>query len=113
MFSATQKIVDGLSIKDWRDVRDASFSIIPRSTCAAKVGSESPSKGLESSERLDGAEFAETDKVYAHMTPRFCQASEIFSPSSELDMFCVFIAIVVCVLIHFNGQVCAAQFIIR
>ncbi|RZC50191.1 hypothetical protein C5167_018618 [Papaver somniferum] len=84
MFSATQKTVDGPSIKDWRGGRDDSFSIIPSSTCAAKVGSESPSKGLESSERLDGAEFAENDKVYAHMTPRYVRLSS----SSDNSSFC-------------------------
>lgn len=36
-FSATQKTVDGPSMKDWRGGRAASFNIIPSSTGAAKV----------------------------------------------------------------------------
>ena len=35
--SATQKTVDGPSMKDWRGGRAASFNIIPSSTGAAKV----------------------------------------------------------------------------
>ena len=34
---ATQKTVDGPSMKDWRGGRAASFNIIPSSTGAAKV----------------------------------------------------------------------------
>ena len=37
LFSATQKTVDGPSMKDWRGGRAASFNIIPSSTGAAKV----------------------------------------------------------------------------
>ena len=36
-FSATQKTVDGPSMKDWRGGRAASFNIIPSSTGAAKA----------------------------------------------------------------------------
>lgn len=36
-YSATQKTVDGPSMKDWRGGRAASFNIIPSSTGAAKV----------------------------------------------------------------------------
>lgn len=36
--AATQKTVDGPSMKDWRGGRAASFNIIPSSTGAAKVG---------------------------------------------------------------------------
>ena len=35
--AATQKTVDGPSMKDWRGGRAASFNIIPSSTGAAKV----------------------------------------------------------------------------
>ena len=37
MVSATQKTVDGPSMKDWRGGRAASFNIIPSSTGAAKA----------------------------------------------------------------------------
>ena len=37
MFSATQKTIDGPSMKDWRGGRAASFNIIPSSTGAAKA----------------------------------------------------------------------------
>lgn len=37
LYSATQKTVDGPSMKDWRGGRAASFNIIPSSTGAAKV----------------------------------------------------------------------------
>ena len=36
-YAATQKTVDGPSMKDWRGGRAASFNIIPSSTGAAKV----------------------------------------------------------------------------
>lgn len=38
-FLATQKTVDGPSMKDWRGGRGAAQNIIPSSTGAAKVGS--------------------------------------------------------------------------
>lgn len=37
MIPATQKTVDGPSMKDWRGGRAASFNIIPSSTGAAKA----------------------------------------------------------------------------
>lgn len=37
LVTATQKTVDGPSMKDWRGGRAASFNIIPSSTGAAKV----------------------------------------------------------------------------
>lgn len=37
IYAATQKTVDGPSMKDWRGGRAASFNIIPSSTGAAKV----------------------------------------------------------------------------
>ncbi|RZC62225.1 hypothetical protein C5167_023986 [Papaver somniferum] len=88
MFSATQKTVDGPSIKDWRGGRmlhSASFlAALVQQACYRTTTPECPSKGLESSEHLDGAEFAETDKVYAHMTPRYVRLSS----SSDNSSFC-------------------------
>ncbi|KAF9618846.1 hypothetical protein IFM89_002714 [Coptis chinensis] len=45
--TATQKIVDGPSIKDWKGGRATSFNIIPSSTGAAKLRLLSKQMGLE------------------------------------------------------------------